>query len=622
VYLVEGQSGVVAKVYHEPAPAPKAAKLTAMIRAQTPELLSFAAWPLDVLKSGDKVKGILIPLVTQHKEIHHLYSPAHRKLDFPDADWAFLVRAGRNIAATMETIHGCGHVVGDVNQSGILVSSQATVRIIDCDSFQVSVNGQLFKCDVGVPHFTPPELQGQAFRGLERTQNHDRFGLAVLVFHLLFMGRHPFAGRFHGTGDMPIERAIQQGRFAFSQNAASLQMTPPPNALRLNHVPVKVASLFERAFRLSAAREGRPAAQEWISALDQLGQELAVCSRHTGHKYFKQLPQCPWCEILAGGGPDLFVSVNVLGRVAEQFDLEGIWKSIQAVRIPIEMPQVAPVVATLRIPATGVRASSVIAALLVLVALGSLLGGSTAGSVAIAIVSICIAIGLWVHSAPARRLRRESVEEFKSIEKQFQTLLASLRAIEARHRAEYAAGAKEFNDRLQRLTAAYGQLKKVPTELAQELASLNAQKRELQLQAFLQAQFMDKAKIAGVGPGRKAVLASHGVETAWDITNRQLEGISGVGPVVRQALFDWRASVESRFKFDAARAIDPAQQRLVHQKYGAQTAQLRAALTSGLGPLRVIAANLDQKRRQATSEIGAIQEQLAGIVNNLARPVT
>jgi DNA-binding helix-hairpin-helix protein with protein kinase domain len=92
--------------------------------------------------------------------------------------------------------------------------------------------------------------------------------------------------------------------------------------------------------------------------------------------------------------------------------------------------------------------------------------------------------------------------------------------------------------------------------------------------------------------------------------------------VVRQALFDWRASVESRFKFDAARAIDPAQQRLVHQKYGAQTAQLRAALTSGLGPLRVIAANLDQKRRQATSEIGAIQEQLAGIVNNLARPVT
>jgi DNA-binding helix-hairpin-helix protein with protein kinase domain len=66
---------------------------------------------------------------------------------------------------------------------------------------------------------------------------------------------------------MPIERAIQQGRFAFSQNAASLQMTPPPNALRLNHVPVNVASLFERAFRLSSAPEGRPTAQEWMSAL-------------------------------------------------------------------------------------------------------------------------------------------------------------------------------------------------------------------------------------------------------------------------------------------------------------------------------------------------------------------
>ena len=188
-----------------------------MIQAKSADLLSFAAWPLDLVMVAGQVKGIVIPLVAKHKEIHHLYGPAHRKLDFPDADWAFLIRAARNTAAAMDTIHGSGNVVGDVNQSGILVSPRATVRMIDCDSFQISANGQLFKCDVGVAHFTPPELQGMAFKGLERTQNHDRFGLAVVIFHLLFMGRHPFSGRFHGTGDMPIERAIQQGRFAFSQ---------------------------------------------------------------------------------------------------------------------------------------------------------------------------------------------------------------------------------------------------------------------------------------------------------------------------------------------------------------------------------------------------------------------
>jgi len=44
------------------------------------------------------------------------------------------------------------------------------------------------------------------FRGLERSAGHDAFGLAVLLFHLLFMGRHPFAGRSL-AGEMTIQYA-------------------------------------------------------------------------------------------------------------------------------------------------------------------------------------------------------------------------------------------------------------------------------------------------------------------------------------------------------------------------------------------------------------------------------
>jgi DNA-binding helix-hairpin-helix protein with protein kinase domain len=314
IYLVDGRTDLLAKVYHQPANPAKSAKLRAMVRVKSPVLLTFAAWPIDVLTSAGHVRGILMPRVTNHKEIHRLYSPAQRKRDFPNADWAFLIRAARNTAAAMDTIHSSGHVIGDVNQSGILVSSRATVRLIDCDSFQVGVKGQLFTCDVGVSHFTPPELQGIAFKGLMRTTNHDLFGLAVMVFHLLFMGRHPFAGRFHGAGDMPIERAIQQCRFAFGQSAAAAQMTAPPNALRLHRVPWYIASLFERAFRPSSMRAGRPTAAEWVANLDQLERDLTICSRHERHKYFRGLKQCPWCEIRARGGPDLFVSVNVHSR--------------------------------------------------------------------------------------------------------------------------------------------------------------------------------------------------------------------------------------------------------------------------------------------------------------------
>ena len=47
-----------------------------------------------------------------------------------------------------------------------------------------------------------------------RTPEHDRFGLAVLVFQLLFMGRHPFAGR-HPERAIPVETAMREGLFAF-----------------------------------------------------------------------------------------------------------------------------------------------------------------------------------------------------------------------------------------------------------------------------------------------------------------------------------------------------------------------------------------------------------------------
>ena len=140
-------------------------------------------------------------------------------------------------------------VIGDVNQSNVLVSNKGFVALIDCDSYQVEIKGQSYPCEVGIDLFTPPELQGRSFRNLIRTQNHDRFGLAVLVFYLLFMNRHPFAGRYLGQGDMSIEQAIRQHRFAYGRAAASFQMQVPQHALPLSALSNQLVELFERSFR-------------------------------------------------------------------------------------------------------------------------------------------------------------------------------------------------------------------------------------------------------------------------------------------------------------------------------------------------------------------------------------
>jgi DNA-binding helix-hairpin-helix protein with protein kinase domain len=70
---------------------------------------------------------------------------------------------------------------------------------------------------VGVPEYTPPELHGQRLEAVVRAHNHDAFRLPIVIFQLLWMGRHTFAGKHQGRSDVPIDKAIREYRFAYSQ---------------------------------------------------------------------------------------------------------------------------------------------------------------------------------------------------------------------------------------------------------------------------------------------------------------------------------------------------------------------------------------------------------------------
>lgn len=300
-----------------------------------------AAWPTATLHERPEgpIVGLLMRQIKDYKEIHTLYSPAHRKTTFPQADWRFLLTTAMNCAAALENMHSCGVVVGDVNQSNVLVSGAGLIALIDCDSFQIYANGQVYPCEVGVPLFTPPELQGQNFRGLNRTSNHDRFGLAVLIFHLLFMGRHPFSGRFLGRGEMPIERAISEYRFAYGRSARSFQMQTPMHALLLSAVSLQLVDLFERAFGSEASRDNtRPTGADWYNTLKGFLQTLRTCSTDEGHVYASHLPSCPWCNLMKQGAPNFFISVAFFkqgpSRSGPVFVLAIVWARIEQVSPP------------------------------------------------------------------------------------------------------------------------------------------------------------------------------------------------------------------------------------------------------------------------------------------------
>lgn len=189
VYDINEFVDSVAKIYHTPPPALKQDKLAFMAATADAQLLNYVAWPQATLHGGrgGKVIGFMMPKVSGKEPIHMIYSPAHRRQRYPHCAWDFLLYVARNIASSFATVHEHGHVVGDVNQNSFMVGRDSKVVLIDSDSFQINANGTLHLCEVGVSHFTPPELQTlSSFVGFERTENHDNFGLALLIFHVLF----------------------------------------------------------------------------------------------------------------------------------------------------------------------------------------------------------------------------------------------------------------------------------------------------------------------------------------------------------------------------------------------------------------------------------------------------
>ena len=340
IYELPDQPDLVAKIFHTPLPPLKAAKIRAMVAARSPALDRLTAWPIELLSlpTGEPI-GLTMPWIVGHRDIHQLYSPKSRRAAFPAADWRFLVRAATNVARAFATVHAQGHAIADVNHGGILVGQDARVRLIDCDSFQIRDGERIYPCDVGVPTFTPPELQEQALTGVVRRESHDNFGLAVMIFLVLFMGRHPYAGRYLGEGDMPIEQAIKEHRFAYGRQRHLVLMDQPPGTPPIDIVSATMAELFERAFAAESVYLGRPSAGEWVEALGGLEAALVECPIGVAHWHSSELVACPWCRIEAATGVPLF-STEVSEATAGLFDLGAFWQQLLDIPHPGPAPDV------------------------------------------------------------------------------------------------------------------------------------------------------------------------------------------------------------------------------------------------------------------------------------------
>jgi DNA-binding helix-hairpin-helix protein with protein kinase domain len=219
IYQHPANPQLVVKIYKTPTPI-RASKIEALVRIGTQaddKLHKMSAWPQQHVfsKRGQDWEHIgFVMRKVGGEAIHSIYSPKERKVNYPEFTWLNLIHLAKNSAAAFHYIHSTGTVMGDVNESNFLVDPKTGVTsLIDCDSYQVTFEGYIYRCPVGVGQWTPPELHGASFDQVDRTTNHDLFGLAVLIFQLLFIGRHPFSSQ----AESDLDKAIQQYLFSYSE---------------------------------------------------------------------------------------------------------------------------------------------------------------------------------------------------------------------------------------------------------------------------------------------------------------------------------------------------------------------------------------------------------------------
>lgn len=283
-------------------------KITAMVHNRPPTLRVNGhfriAWPAGHVYTGQgraRLAGYLMPKLDT-AEFHPIYRysiPNRRKIRLQESQSKFTYRnlalMARNLAAAVAALHRQDYVIGDLNSNNVLANEAGQIALIDTDSFQVRDprSQKIYHCRVGRPEYTPPELQGIAFSGVARTENHDLFSLSVMIYQLLFQGKHPFDGTYdpsRGGRELP-QPGDKIGKGCFVHSEQSIYIPDRGSILIWNSLPV----ILKWAFGGSLAQEKRNSAQAWSSIIGQSINHMRRCQRNELHYCFKA-KGCVWCR--------------------------------------------------------------------------------------------------------------------------------------------------------------------------------------------------------------------------------------------------------------------------------------------------------------------------------------
>lgn len=599
VYRILDRTDVVAKIYRE-FDHTRGPKLSHLVSVGSKRLHRVAAWPLSVLQDPEsKTVGFVMEYLNRWQPLHTVYQTKSRLQNHPNRTWAFLVRAARNLATCVHHVHEAGFVIGDLNESNVLIDDQAMAKLIDVDSFQVKIDGRVHPCKVGKSELLPPELQGVSLEGVERTEHQDRFGLAILLFQTLVFGRHPFSGKPQDNVERSLEDCIKNGHYAFTERR-TVPLSPPPY-VTLNWLPPEIRDLFEQAFEPGAAE--RPAPHDWYLALKHLETDMKECRDNPSHRYWNGCPTCPWCELEERWGLALFRSRMESGSL--DVDADALWNQIEPLEKQIDIQNELVLTGhTALQPAELTRKERLVALPLKLLRSGFLFFFvsfqlmrelTRAGSLVVVILTVALfAIFSVLPFISISGLRRK----VRKAERRIDHLKA---------RYDNEASPERIRNRFEELRTMREVLRRFADHVQDTRERLIREKYRNSLNAYLKKYSLLGADIGPVGREKLTMLHDSGYITAEDITEQRLRHQKDRNPDLVKHLLAWRASLEVQFWSTSEYTLTPFEEQRMMTGLRKEAAEMRRNLQDA--PMQLLDLG-DEVQRQHAAIASEAEEDL------------
>ena len=604
VYEIANKPTLVLKLYAEDLSVERIAKLRLMVSLDSSQINQYTAWPKDIVvnKKG-QVCGFVMKKLSKYVPLHNLFSPMDRKRLFPDKGYNFLVHVARNLSVAFHSLHSEGIIVGDVNEGNILVNGQGMIAFIDCDSFQVRDGNNYHYCEVGVPRYTAPELLAlPSFDTVIRTNNTDTFSMAVLLYQLLFLGRHPFAGKHNSTEDIDEEKAIKNHWFAYSLQQRNQRLLPPNDSLPLKTVSASLQDLFHQSFEHIG---GRPLPAKWVAALDDFQRDMVMCSVSPLHNYPNSFDHCPWCAFKEKRNILYFLDDSYLQHFPAEKDFDDFINGFKVKKLSFPKLELNDkTLKSLKATPMDSRLKSDIIIQNKIVFVVTILGLLSSLKVGWYVLWTIPTVLLFNYFSPWNRRALDVYDKQKS---KFDHLHENLNnAINNYNKPPEMRGYEKAIQQINQLIKRY---QNMPEELLERQKAMEQKVYDEQFRSFLTAFRINDFEFPGMGASRMASFYAAGIYTAADIEKLKTTKLVGIGPKFIRMFLSWQRNMSSSFVYHPDNDLLLKEYRGIVLTMNQEKYQLEATIKSTFQSIKFLETSIKAKQMQLQQNVTMLKRQ-------------